>query len=265
MALTADTKPTRQRAVLLFALSLLIAAHSARAGENTSAERIEPGMEVNVERIGSDYDLFDVDTLAECQRNCLLESRCKAWTYVRPGKSAYYLSRRRNEVSSRATCLLKDAVRSPSASDCCISGVVPNKGRSGVVERPGESGVFPPAPQPSTPSLPPVQPAGPQPHAPQGASAARCLPGFVWREARPTDHVCVPPESRALIRQENGVAPTRWDPNGPYGPYTCIAGYVWREAFDGDVVCVSPERRAQVKEENRLAPTRREWAPRRTY
>jgi hypothetical protein len=72
----------------------------------------------------------------------------------------------------------------------------------------------------------------------------------------------VTPESRALVRQENAIAPTRWDPNGPYGPYTCIAGHVWREAFDGDVVCVTPERRAEVKEENRLAPTRREWKPR---
>lgn len=255
------TKPPKQIAnFIVIMLGLTLAAPSARADAN--AERIEPGMEVNVERIGSDYALFKVDSIAHCQRNCLRESRCKAWTYIRPGKSAYYLSQRRNDVSSTATCLLKDAVPESSASDCCISGVVPDKGRSGVLERPGAR-PLPDAPHPSTPSLPPIQPAGPRP--PQGATAARCLPGFVWRAARPTDYVCVPPESRTLIRQENSVAPTRWDPNGAYGPNTCIAGYVWREAFDGDVVCVSPPRRAEVKEENRLAPSRREWAPRPQY
>jgi hypothetical protein len=87
----------------------------------------------------------------------------------------------------------------------------------------------------------------------------------VWRVARPTDVVCVTPDSRALVAHENSIATTRWDPNGAYGPYTCIAGFVWREAFDGDVVCVSPERRAEVKEEGRMAPQRREWAPTRPY
>ena len=31
-----------------------------------------------------------------------------------------------------------------------------------------------------------------------------CRPGFVWREAAPADHVCVPPATRALVRAENG-------------------------------------------------------------
>lgn len=128
-----------------------------------------------------------------------------------------------------AVCYLKSAVPSPRPNNCCISGVVKN-------------------PPPSTPNLP-------------GADV-RCIPGFVWRLARPADVVCVTPASRALVVQENSMGTKRWDPNGSYGPYTCIPGLVWREAYDGDVVCVTPERRAEVKEENRLAPSRREWAPR---
>jgi TIR domain len=82
-----------------------------------------------------------------------------------------------------------------------------------------------------------------------------CASGYVWREARPADHVCVTPESRALIRQENSRAAQRWTV-GAYGPHTCTQGYVWREAFKGDDVCVTPERRDQVREENRVASSR---------
>jgi hypothetical protein len=82
-----------------------------------------------------------------------------------------------------------------------------------------------------------------------------CASGYVWREARPVDHVCVTPESRALVRQENSRAAQRWTV-GAYGPHTCIQGYVWREAFKGDDVCVTPERRDQVREESRVAVSR---------
>jgi hypothetical protein len=83
-----------------------------------------------------------------------------------------------------------------------------------------------------------------------------CASGYVWREARPSDHVCVTPESRTLVKQENSRARQRWT-SGAYGPHTCTQGYVWREAFQGDDVCVTPERRDQVREENRVANSRR--------
>ena len=83
-----------------------------------------------------------------------------------------------------------------------------------------------------------------------------CASGYVWREAQPADHVCVTPASRALVGQENSMAPQRWTA-GAYGPHTCLQGYVWREAFQGDDVCVTPERRDQVREENRAANSRR--------
>jgi hypothetical protein len=87
-------------------------------------------------------------------------------------------------------------------------------------------------------------------------SADVCKSGFVWREARPSDHVCVTPDSRRRVAQENRTAASRRDPNGAYGPASCKQGFVWREAFESDTVCVTPEVRAEVSEENRVAATR---------
>ncbi len=86
--------------------------------------------------------------------------------------------------------------------------------------------------------------------------AGLCNTGYVWRVATAADLICVTPESRALVAQENALAETRRDPNGAYGPMTCIAGFVWREAYAGDVVCVSPARRTAVAWENRTDPGR---------
>jgi hypothetical protein len=87
-------------------------------------------------------------------------------------------------------------------------------------------------------------------------NAPRCRSGYVWREARPTDYVCVTPESRDRVRQENAVASSRVNPQGAYGPNTCLSGFVWREAYEGDVVCVTPEVRATVGQENATAASR---------
>ena len=98
--------------------------------------------------------------------------------------------------------------------------------------------------------------------APQVTNAQRygpdtCKQGFVWREAIPSDHACVPPNIRTLVAQENAYAASRRNPTGRYGSDTCIAGYVWREAFPGDHVCVTPARRTATREENQLAASRR--------
>ena len=84
---------------------------------------------------------------------------------------------------------------------------------------------------------------------------ARCTSGYVWREARPDDRVCVTPQSRARVAAENARAATHWT-EGAYGPKTCSAGLVWREAFAGDMVCVTPAARDAAREENRLADSR---------
>lgn len=84
-----------------------------------------------------------------------------------------------------------------------------------------------------------------------------CKPGFVWREARAGDLVCVTPEARERTASENAAAASRVDPDGAYGPATCISGFVWREAFEGDTVCVTPETRQLVRAENEAAASRR--------
>jgi hypothetical protein len=84
-----------------------------------------------------------------------------------------------------------------------------------------------------------------------------CLPGFVWREAGPQDHVCVTADQRRETHSENGLAGTRRSPTGgPFGPDTCNQGFVWREAIAGDHVCVPPASRAQAAWDNKLAPSR---------
>jgi hypothetical protein len=84
-----------------------------------------------------------------------------------------------------------------------------------------------------------------------------CLSGFVWRDARPGDKVCVTPVMRAQVAGENGGAASRRQPGGgAYGPNTCRAGLVWREAYVGDVVCVTPVSRQQAAADNAAAASR---------
>lgn len=85
-----------------------------------------------------------------------------------------------------------------------------------------------------------------------------CLNGFVWREAVPTDHVCVTPAVRTQTSRDNSLAASRRSPSGgPFGPDTCISGFVWREAFVGDRVCVTPATREQARSDNANAVARR--------
>lgn len=101
-----------------------------------------------------------------------------------------------------------------------------------------------------------ITPADANRPQPSALQPPRCRSGFVWREASDSDFVCVTPESRARASQENAVASSRVNPDGPYGANTCLAGFVWREAFEGDVVCVTPEIREQVRQENATAASR---------
>jgi hypothetical protein len=87
--------------------------------------------------------------------------------------------------------------------------------------------------------------------------ADRCLQGFVWREAQPSDHVCVPVAERTDTRNENALAASRRQPGGgPFGPDTCRQGFVWREAFSGDHVCVPPASRTRASSSNAAAAQR---------
>jgi hypothetical protein len=85
-----------------------------------------------------------------------------------------------------------------------------------------------------------------------------CLFGFVWRDARPGDHVCVTPATRNQTATDNSLAASRRSPDGgPYGADTCNPGFVWREAVPGDHVCVPPAARSQAAADNAAGPRRR--------
>ena len=85
-----------------------------------------------------------------------------------------------------------------------------------------------------------------------------CQQGYVWREARPSDHVCVTPEVRNRTQWDNEHAKLHVNPNGgAYGPDTCRSGYVWREAYEGDHVCVTATTRAQAAADNKAAKGRK--------
>jgi peptidoglycan hydrolase-like protein with peptidoglycan-binding domain len=92
--------------------------------------------------------------------------------------------------------------------------------------------------------------------SPAPAAADACVAGYVWRLARPTDHVCVTESTREQVIADNTEGPSRVDPNGQAGPNTCIIPYVWRKAFPGDMVCVAPPVHDQAQHDNAEAPFR---------
>lgn len=94
--------------------------------------------------------------------------------------------------------------------------------------------------------------ADPLPYGPD-----TCINGYVWREARPGDTVCVTPGTRDQIAAENADAGANRDPSQAYGPQSCAQGYVWRQAFDGDTICVTPGVRSATLADNAAADTRK--------
>ena len=88
-----------------------------------------------------------------------------------------------------------------------------------------------------------------------GKPSLVCPQGYVWREASPSDHVCVTPLQRTRAASQNATAAAHVDQtNQTYGSNTCVSGYVWREAYTGDVVCVLPAERDAARNENAQAP-----------
>jgi hypothetical protein len=85
-----------------------------------------------------------------------------------------------------------------------------------------------------------------------------CIQGFVWREARPGDTVCVTPSVRSTVAQQNSTPGANKDPNAGSGPESCSQGYVWREAFNGDTICVTPDFRQQMFDANAAAESRKQ-------
>jgi hypothetical protein len=100
---------------------------------------------------------------------------------------------------------------------------------------------------------PAISVADPLPYGPD-----TCIQGYVWREARQGDNVCVKPDIRDKTGQQNAAAAGNVQPGGgAYGPSTCKSGFVWREAYQGDVVCVTPDVRTQAANDNAAAASRK--------
>jgi hypothetical protein len=77
-----------------------------------------------------------------------------------------------------------------------------------------------------------------------------CAEGYVWREAFPEDHVCVSPQVRDMVKEQNRNAGQYATKDG------CVPGYVFRMAGPRDQVCVTEDERDQAEQDNRLADTR---------
>jgi hypothetical protein len=72
--------------------------------------------EYSIDRVGGDYRSFETtpDPRAKaCAAACEGETRCRAWTYRRPGYG-----------TPAPRCYLKDTIKPPRQRPCCISGVV---------------------------------------------------------------------------------------------------------------------------------------------
>jgi hypothetical protein len=73
-------------------------------------------LEYSIDRLGGDYRYFETPPDPKgkaCADTCQAESRCRAWTYRRPGYGA-----------TAARCFLKEKITPPRRRPCCISGVV---------------------------------------------------------------------------------------------------------------------------------------------
>ncbi|WP_206057336.1 PAN domain-containing protein [Nitratireductor sp. XY-223] len=92
------------------AFSRLVFLYRYSKAEDTS---LPAGMEQGIDRPGQDYRNFE-QAYADpniCWAACTDESRCRAWTWVRPGVQG-----------PRSVCWLKHSVPPARRSDCCVSG-----------------------------------------------------------------------------------------------------------------------------------------------
>lgn len=80
---------------------------------------VEPtngSLEFSIDRHGGDYKSMDVNADATgevCAKLCQEDSKCRAFTYLRPGYGG-----------ASARCFLKDRITKPKRKPCCVSGVV---------------------------------------------------------------------------------------------------------------------------------------------
>jgi len=93
----------------------LSASSLRRAGAGGEAAAPQGGALFDTDFFGADFAsiLYDAPghDWPDCAQACAAESACRAWTFVRPGRSEF------------GECFLKDARPGPSPDPCCISGL----------------------------------------------------------------------------------------------------------------------------------------------
>lgn len=110
---TTQGKPSVQ-APAAVATSPASAKPKAGAGAAGNTAATHYAMELNMNRYGDDYKDLDLDSADPrlCAQACMKETKCKAWTYVKPGVQA-----------DNAKCWLKDKVPPATPDENCVSGV----------------------------------------------------------------------------------------------------------------------------------------------
>jgi hypothetical protein len=82
-----------------------------------------------------------------------------------------------------------------------------------------------------------------------------CQNGFIWRDLRPGDQICVTGEEVQTLRRQEREHPMFVEPDPAlrfFGPNTCIQNWVWRDAVAGDEICVTgPERDEAARQRTR--------------
>lgn len=96
--------------VLVTAIAMAASAALAPTSASAQWSSFEPG----IDRKGADYTSFNIDGGPRaCRNTCLVDERCRAWTYVRAGYQG-----------PGPRCWLKAARPEPRDSDCCVSGTI---------------------------------------------------------------------------------------------------------------------------------------------
>ena len=81
-----------------------------------TAQPIQTSFEHGIDRAGGDYQNFDLPEPRPelCRDACIADSKCRAYTYVKPGIQG-----------AKARCWLKSTVGPARPDGCCVSGVKP--------------------------------------------------------------------------------------------------------------------------------------------
>lgn len=119
-------------ALAVFAMSAFAAVAGAQEiGQGTGGlipgmQALQPTMtlESNTDRPGQNYRVLDLEVAdpSLCGQACMGDSRCRAYTYVKPGVQG-----------PKARCWLKTGVPSAQTNPCCVSGVKTDKGGAASV------------------------------------------------------------------------------------------------------------------------------------